>query len=121
VSVIRTGVDLIEVGRVRGAIEKHGDQFLNRIYTENELKDCADQIPSLAARFAAKEATAKALGTGIGTVSWKEIEVRRGEKREPYLVLYGEAKKLADELRLHEWSISLSHTHEHAIAFVVAK
>jgi holo-[acyl-carrier protein] synthase len=118
--MIRSGVDLIEVGRVRTAIEQHGERFLQRIFTANELADCQGQVPSLAARFAAKEAAAKALGTGIGDVSWQEIEVRRGPKKEPYLVFYGEARKLSDALGLNEWSLSLSHTHEHAIALVVA-
>jgi len=118
--ILRTGVDLIEVHRVAEAIERHGERFLNRVFTANELKECNGRIASLAVRFAAKEAVAKALGTGIGDVSWLEIEVRSDEKKAPYLVLSGEGEKLANQLGLKTWSVSLSHTENQAIAFVVA-
>lgn len=116
---LRTGVDLIEIARVESAIERHGDQFLNRIYTRGELTYCKNSVASLAARFAAKEAVSKALGCGIGDVSWLEIEVVGDENHAPKLTLYGAAAKMAKALGLNTWSISLSHTHEHAIAFVV--
>jgi holo-[acyl-carrier protein] synthase len=74
----------------------------------------------LAARFAAKEAVSKALGTGIGDIGWKDIEVVNGSRREPILRLYREAEVVAEELGLQAWSISLSHTHEHAVAVAVA-
>lgn len=119
--MIATGVDLIEVERIAEAIERHGDRFLKRIYTDKEIEQVGDSIGSLAARWAAKEAVAKALGTGIGDVEWTEIEVLRGEKNEPVLNLYGHAKFLAEEKQLDFWSISLSHTNEHAIAMVVAQ
>jgi holo-[acyl-carrier protein] synthase len=117
---LRTGVDLIEVPRLARAIERHGGRFLRRVYTQRELAAAGKRIPSLAARFAAKEAVAKALCTGIGDVAWKEIEVLHGPAKEPELHLHGKAKELADNLGLHTWSISLSHTQEHAIAMVVA-
>jgi holo-[acyl-carrier protein] synthase len=117
---LRTGVDLIEVHRVAEAIERHGERFLNRVFTELEQRDCNGRISSLAARFAAKEAAAKALGCGIGDVSWLEIEVRSDERNAPYLVLAGEGEKLAKQLGLNNWSVSLSHTEHQAIAFVVA-
>ncbi|MCB0119528.1 MAG: holo-ACP synthase [Anaerolineales bacterium] len=117
--ILRTGVDLIEVTRVAEAIERHGERFLSRIYTDTERLECNGRITSLAARFAAKEAAAKALGCGIGDVSWLEIEIRSDEKKAPYLVLRGEGEKLAQELGLLNWSVSLSHTESHAIAFVV--
>ena len=79
-----------------------------------------DKPASLAARFAAKEAVAKALGTGIGTVHWKEIEALRGDAGEPVLQLYGKAAQLAKERNLDEWSISLSHTKIYAVAVAVA-
>jgi holo-[acyl-carrier protein] synthase len=79
-----------------------------------------ENIASLAGRFAAKEATAKALGTGIGDVGWQEIEILRGPARQPRLFLHGRASNLADELDLETWSLSLSHTRTHAIALVVA-
>lgn len=118
--ILRNGVDLIEVKRIAEAIERHGDRFLDRIFTETEQKECHGRIPSFAARFAAKEAAAKALGCGIGDVSWLEIEVRSDEKKAPYLVLYGEGERLAKQLKLTTWSVSLSHTENQAIAFVVA-
>jgi holo-[acyl-carrier protein] synthase len=119
--MLSTGVDLIEVYRIADAIERHGDMFLRRIFTEKELALVGDRVGSLAARWAAKEAVAKALGTGIGDVEWVEIEILHGSKKEPLLNLYGNAKRLAEEKQLHSWAVSLSHTHEHAIAMVVAQ
>lgn len=119
--MLRTGVDLIEVERIRQAIEKHGARFLARIYTPQELAQVGERAPSLAARWAAKEAVAKALGTGIGDVEWVEIEILRGPNKEPVLHLHGNAQRLAEQHGLTNWSISLSHTHEHAIAMVVAQ
>lgn len=118
--ILRTGVDLIETSRVADAIERHGERFLNRVFTANELKECNGRITSLAARFAAKEAVAKALGTGIGDVSWLEIEIQSDDKKAPFLVLSGEGERLAKQLGLTDWSVSLSHTESLAIAFVVA-
>ena len=89
--MIATGVDLIEIGRVRQVMLRHGDRFLKRIYTAAELKACAGRVESLAARFAAKEATAKALGCGIGSVGWQEIEIAGNEIHAPRLILRGAA------------------------------
>jgi holo-[acyl-carrier protein] synthase len=118
--ILRTGIDLLEVERLKRAIDRHGNRFLRRIYTTRELSLIGENIPSLAARFAAKEAVAKTLGTGIGTVGWKDIEILRGPSKEPVLHLHGEALRVAEKLNLHIWSISISHTQEHAIAMVVA-
>lgn len=118
--ILRTGVDLIEIARVRDAIERHGDKFIARIFTVAEQSECAGRFDSLAARFAAKEATAKALGSGIGVVSWLDIEVKGDENRAPHLYLHGEGERLAQKLGLSVWSVSLSHTETQAIAFVVA-
>lgn len=117
---LATGVDLIEIERLEETIERHGERFLKRVYTSTELDLVGSNPASLAARFAAKEAVAKALGTGIGEVRWQDIEVLHGPERQPTLVLYGAAKGLAERLGLHTWSLSLSHTHTHAIAMVVA-
>lgn len=117
---LRTGVDLIEISRVREAIQRHGEKFLARIFTPAEQAECGGRFESLAARFAAKEAAAKALGCGIGDVSWREIEIRSDEKKAPHLYLYGSAEKISNELGLATWSVSLSHTESHALAFVVA-
>ncbi|MFQ5615778.1 MAG: holo-ACP synthase [Anaerolineales bacterium] len=118
--LLRTGTDLIEVSRVQNAIEKHGERFLNRVYTEREIEEADHLMTSLAARWAAKEAVAKAFCTGIGEVRWKEIEILRGPNREPNLHLHGNARTLAEKEGLTMWSISLSHTETHALAMVVA-
>ena len=118
--MLRTGVDLIETERIKDSIEKFGDRFLKRIYTSKELSLFGGNTGSLAARWAAKEAVAKALGCGIGPVEWTEIEILHGNQKEPVLFLYGEADIIAKKLGLTSWSLSLSHTKEHAVAFVVA-
>jgi holo-[acyl-carrier protein] synthase len=118
--ILRSGVDLIEILRIRDAMERHGERFLARIFTEAEQRESSGRISSLAARFAAKEAAAKALGCGIGDVSWLDIEIRSDENNAPHLVLRGEAERMANELGLTNWSVSLSHTENQAIAFVVA-
>ncbi|MGC8856915.1 MAG: holo-ACP synthase [Anaerolineae bacterium] len=118
--LLATGVDLIEIERLRRAIDRHGQRFLQRIFTPAELAANAEKIESLAGRFAAKEAVAKALGCGLGEIAWKEIEVLRGEKGEPRLVLHGAAALKARTLGLVNWSLSLSHSRDFALAFVVA-
>ena len=117
---LRSGVDLLEIERLRAALERHGERFLTRIYTPAERELCAGNVASLAARFAAKEAVAKALGTGLGDVAWTEIEILRAASGAPVLRLHGKAQALSDQLGLRQWSISLSHTREIAIATAVA-
>jgi holo-[acyl-carrier protein] synthase len=117
---LATGVDLLEIERLRGAIETHGQKFLHRIFTMQELDANQKKIESLAGRFAAKEAVAKALGCGIGDVAWKEIEILRAESGAPQLVLHGAAERLAREQGLASWSLSISHSQSHAVAMVVA-
>ncbi len=119
--MLTSGIDMIEVSRIDAAILRHGDRFFHRFFTEQELIDANGRTPALAARFAAKEAAAKALGTGIGDVEWKEIEILRGPRGEPTLHLLGKALALAQSLGWREWSVSMSHTHEHAMAMVVAR
>ncbi len=118
--MFRVGVDMIEVARIQRAQERYGERFYARFFTPTEREQARDVPARLAARFAAKEAVAKALGTGIGDVSWLEIEVVTDERGRPFVRLHGEAARLAAELGLAEWQISLSHTREHALAFVVA-
>jgi len=118
--ILRTGVDLIEISRIEEVIARHGKHYLERIYTAAELEQLGHEAESLAGRFAAKEAVAKALGCGIGTVSWKEIEVLGDEQNAPGLTLYGAAAQKAKELGLESWSVSISHSMSHAVAFVVA-
>ncbi len=117
---LRTGIDLIEIVRLQEALEKHGDRFLHRVFTDGEIAEVGDRLESLAARWAAKEAVAKAFGTGIGNVQWKDIEILRGPNREPILHLHGHAKLLAEKDGLKHWSISLTHTAVYAVAMAVA-
>ena len=118
--MIRSGIDFIEVERIDRAILRHGDRFFDRFYTPQEILDSGGRTPALAARFAAKEAVAKALGTGIGEVGWREIEIVNGPLREPVLKLHGRAKEISQCLAVDYWSVSLSHTHDHALAVAVA-
>jgi holo-[acyl-carrier protein] synthase len=117
---LRTGVDLIDIDRFTHAYLRFDQRFLKRLFTPSELAENGDNMASLAARFAAKEAVAKAFGTGIGHITWHEIEICRGQSGEPVLHLYGEAQRIAEEHHLSSWSISLSHTEDQAIAIVVA-
>ena len=117
---LATGVDLIEIARIEEVIARHGKHYLERIYTAAELEHCSKRTESLAGRFAAKEAVAKALGCGIGDVSWLDIEVLGDEQNAPVLTLHGEAMLRADALGLSTWSVSISHSQSHSVAFVVA-
>jgi len=117
---LSTGVDIVEIERFEAAVHRHGERFLKRVFTEQELAEVGHNLVSLAARFAAKEAVSKALGTGIGPIAWREIEVLRGEARQPLLHLHGEASRRAAALGLITWSLSLSHTQAMAVAMVVA-
>ena len=118
---LATGVDLIEIARIEEVISRHGKHYLERIYTPAELEQCAKRTESLAGRFAAKEAAVKALGCGIGDVSWKEIEIRvNNPRKRPVLILHGAAAQLAQEMGLTQWDVSLTHTREYASAMAVA-
>lgn len=119
--MLRCGIDLIEIQRVEDGIARLGERFLNRFFTPGERADCEDQPFRLAARLAAKEAVAKALGTGIGDVRWVEIEIRcNNPRKRPTLFLHGAAAQLAQEMGLTQWDVSLTHTKEYASAVVVA-
>ena len=117
---LAVGADLVEVCRIAGLVERYGARFTSRVFTQGELADCGGRSESLAARWAAKEAVAKALGTGIGAMAWQEIEVLRGEGGCPVLRLHGRAQVLAVERGLTQWALSLAHDGGMALAFVVA-
>ena len=120
--MIRCGVDMIECERIAAGQERLGERFLKRFFTAGERRDCDDKPQRLAARFAAKEAVSKALGTGIGDFRWVDIEIRTdGERRRPQLTLHGKASELAEELGLAEWDISLTHSETLAMAVAVAR
>ena len=122
-SVIGIGVDVIECARIRNSIERFGDRFLHRVFTDGEVEySMSMKFPErhLAARFAGKEAVAKAFGTGIGkAMGWRNIDIRKKESGEPFLVLSGPAETLAAERGVTSALITLSHTEHHAIACVV--
>jgi holo-[acyl-carrier protein] synthase len=117
---LRSGVDLLEIERLREAMERSGERFMARVFTPAERELCNGNTASLAARFAAKEAVAKVLGTGLGKIAWTDIEILRAENGAPVLRLHDKALALAEKLGLTQWSISLSHTREHALAMAVA-
>ncbi len=117
---LRTGIDLIEIERLESIQPGIKTRFLQRVFTPLELNDCQGNPGCLAGRFAAKEAVAKALGCGIGPVSWQEIEIQRGSSGEPRLELKGNAFDLARSMEITSWSISISHSKEYAVAVAVA-
>jgi holo-[acyl-carrier protein] synthase len=124
--VLGLGTDMIEIGRIEESIRQFGQRFLDRVYTPEEIAYCQRKkkhsAESFAARFAAKEAGAKALGTGISRgVSWKELEVRREPSGRPTLHLSGRALERATELGIQRISLSLTHGRETAIAVVIAE
>ena len=120
---LSVGIDMIEISRIAAAVERWGERFLTRVYTADEIARCHGKVASLAARFAAKEATSKALGVGIGWgggLRWTEIEVHNDRWGKPKVMLHGQAAELATKLGLNQWAISLSHSKDYAIAMVVA-
>ena len=120
------GIDLIEIDRIAQTVRQHGERFLAHVYTADELAYCDGRISALAVRFAAKEAAAKALGTGLiglgggDGVHWTDVEVVNDVSRRPSLRLHRGAARRAAELGWRDVSLSLSHTREHAIAMVVS-
>ena len=116
-----SGVDIIEVPRVRRVAERYRDRFYRRVYTEAERAYCRGRAPQLASRFAAKEAVMKALGTGIRGVRWRDIEVVRQRGRAPTIHLHGTALARAERLGISHLAVSLSHSKEYAVAFVVGE
>lgn len=126
--IISTGVDLAEVVRIRGALEdpKIGRRFRDRVFTDTEIAYCErkqrGKFESYAGRFAAKEAVMKALGRGWGAkVSWRDIEVARARSGKPDIVLHDKTAKFAAELGIRRWSLSITHTEQHGLAFVIAQ
>jgi holo-[acyl-carrier protein] synthase len=115
--VIATGIDIVEIPRIADLLARHGDRFKRRVFTDRELADSGDRIESLAARFAAKEALIKALGSREPAL--REIEIVRPEFSQPSLRLWGRAAQVARELAVEQVAVSLSHGKGHAVAVVV--
>ncbi|GAP08718.1 MAG TPA: holo-[acyl-carrier-protein] synthase [Anaerolinea thermolimosa] len=118
--ILRSGVDIVEIRRLDEVNPAIRERFIRRVFTEREIELAGGSSASLAGRFAAKEAVSKALGTGIGYVRWREIEIQRGLAGEPRLVLHGRAQEVARHLGLQTWTVSISHGREHAVAMAVA-
>jgi len=119
--MLTTGIDIIEISRVGRVLERYGRRFLERVFTPDEIAYCRERPPNLAARFAAKEATMKALGTGVRGVGWKDIEVVRHASGAPSIKLHGRCKQRAQRLGVQEIAVSLSHSREYAVASVVVR
>ena len=121
--ILGTGIDIIEVARIASSYEKFGERFVNRILLPDEIAYCRSHknpAPFLAARFAAKEAISKAFGTGIGAaLGWQDVEIRRKESGEPFVILHGNGQKLLQSRGGRTVHISLSHTAAHAAAVAV--
>jgi len=121
--IVGSGIDLAEIGRIRNSVERYGPRFLNRVYTAAEQAYCLrkrNSAESFAARFAAKEAGAKALGTGISYgVNWLEIEVVREASGRPTLKFHGRAAEIAAHLGVAHAALSITHTTDLAMASVV--
>jgi holo-[acyl-carrier protein] synthase len=117
---LKTGIDIIEISRIQAALDRHGGRFLKRVFTELEIFECRGRAEALAVHFAAKEAASKALGTGIGPISWRDVETLHKWSGEPYLTLHGSAEQIANKRGLSNWAVSLSHSRDNAIAVVVA-
>jgi holo-[acyl-carrier protein] synthase len=118
---ISVGVDIIEISRVAATVDRFGDRFLQRIFTAGEIAYCRGRAPQLAARFAAKEAVMKALGTGTRGVGWQEVEVTRKRTGEPGIELHGRAAERAKKLGIDRIALSISHSREYAVASVVSR
>ncbi|WMM23753.1 NAD(P)H-hydrate dehydratase [Tissierella sp. MB52-C2] len=118
-----TGADIVNINRINKILIEKKDSFYNKIFTENEKKYISkggDKATTIGGIFAAKEAASKALGTGISTVGWKDIEILHDERGKPYINLVGNGKLRMDELGIDNMGLSISHEEEYAIAFVVA-
>src|SRR2546430_7466787 len=122
-SVLGIGVDLVECARIQRSMDRFGDRFLHRVFTDGEIEcSMSMRFPArhLAARFAAKEAVSKAFGTGIGkAMGWRNIDIRKKPSGEPFHVFSGPAQELATQRGVASALISLSHTEHHAVACVV--
>jgi holo-[acyl-carrier protein] synthase len=126
--IISVGIDLVEVERIRAALEdpRIGVRFRNRVYTQNEIDYCEKKqrgrFQSYAGRFAAKEAVMKALGRGWGAqVGWVDIEVARASSGKPDIILHNKTEALAERLGIRNWALSITHTARYGMAYVIAQ
>lgn len=121
--IVGTGVDIAEVGRIRESVERFGNRFLHRVFTQGEIEYCerkANRFESYAARFAAKEAAMKALGTGWNHgIRWRDVEVVRPKGQRPTVQFHGLAAELAQKMGAKNIALSITHTSEQALAHVI--
>lgn len=122
-AIVGVGIDIVDVARIRNMAEVYGERFLKRVFSEDELAYCmrfSDPFPHLAARWAAKEAVTKALGTGFSRgVTWKSVHIVHAPNGEPMVMLTGTAQKIAASLGVKKVWLSLSHTRDYAAAVAV--
>ena len=116
---VAVGIDIIEVERVSKVFAKHGERFLNRVFTEEEIQQCRGKATRLAGRFAAKEAISKALGTGLHGVKWREMEIVQLRSGRPSVRLHGFAKLRAQQLGLNAFDVSIADLAQISIAIAV--
>jgi holo-[acyl-carrier protein] synthase len=117
---VSVGIDIIEIARIQRTLDDFGERFLHRVFTETERDRFRTRLDELAGRFAVKEATSKALGTGIRGIRWREIEVLTNRRGKPVLVLHGQARERAKMLGLTDFSVSITHSRTDAMAIVIA-
>ena len=123
--IVGTGIDIIEVDRIKISIQKYSDRFKKKIFTQKEIDYCdsqAEPAKHFAARFSVKEAVLKCFGTGMsGGILWKDIEVDKLESGQPILNLYGKGEKIFDQLNLKQIHISITHDKSYAVAHLIAE
>lgn len=124
--ILGHGIDLTETARIARLLEDHGERFITRVFTQGERDYCeageASRLERYAARFAAKEAVLKALGTGwSGGIAWTDVEVTKRPTGQPSTLLHGEAAKIAEAMGITHWVLSLTHTKTHAMASAIAQ
>lgn len=115
-----SGIDVIEIDRIEHALDRWGDRFLHRIYTDREIAYCRGKARRFAGRFASKEATSKALGVGIRAIRWRDIEILPDPRGKPVLYLHNRAAEIADRQGLVGFEVSITHSRSDAIAMVIA-
>jgi len=113
------GTDIVEIDRIRQTVDRWGERFLRRVFTDEEIKQYGNSTPSLAARFTSKEAVMKLLGAGMDGIGWRDIETLSLPGGKPTVRLYGRAKSIAENQGIKEIEVSLAHSKDYAIATAI--